>query len=74
METTYEGTKIVKSTKLQMLVSQFDGIKMLEDESFNDFYTKISDLRNFMVSLGKKISDTKLIKKIFLNLCLNILE
>jgi hypothetical protein len=47
-----------------MLVSHFEGIKMLEDESFNEFYTKISDLRNSMVSLGKKISNAKLIKKI----------
>jgi hypothetical protein len=52
LETTYEGTKIFKSTKLQMLISQFEGIKMLEDESFNEFYTKIRDLRNSMVSLG----------------------
>jgi hypothetical protein len=64
LETTYEGTKIVKSAKLQMLASQFEGIKMLEDKSFNEFYTKISDLRNSMVSLGKKISDAKLLKKI----------
>jgi hypothetical protein len=34
LETTYEGTQLVKSTKLQMLVSQFEGIKMLEEESF----------------------------------------
>jgi len=34
------------------LISQFEGIKMLEDESFNEFYTKIRDLRNSMVSLG----------------------
>jgi len=37
-----------------MLVSQFEGIKMLEDKYFNDFYTKITDLRNSMVNLGKK--------------------
>jgi len=68
LETTYEGTKIVNSTKLQMLVSQFEGIKMQEDEPFNEFYTKISDLRNSMVSLEKKISDAKLIKKILRSL------
>jgi hypothetical protein len=51
-----------------LFVSQFVGIKRLEDESFNDFYTKISDLRNSMASLGKKISDTKLIKKILKSL------
>jgi hypothetical protein len=37
---------------------------MSEDETFNEFYTRISDLRNLMVSLRKKVSDAKLIKKI----------
>jgi hypothetical protein len=37
---------------------------MLEDKTFNDFYTKISNLRNSMVSLEKKVLDAKLIKKI----------
>jgi len=68
LETTYEGTKIVKSTKLQMLISKFEEIKMLEDETFNEFYTRISDLRNSMVSLGKNVSDVKLIKKILRSL------
>jgi hypothetical protein len=42
-----------------MLISKFEEIKMLEDETFNEFYTKISDLRNSMVSLGKNVSDVK---------------
>jgi hypothetical protein len=68
IETTYEGTQLVKFAKLQMLVSQFGGIKMLEEESFNEFYTKISDLRNSMINLGKEISNAKLIKKILRSL------
>jgi hypothetical protein len=44
LETTYEGTKLVKSAKLQMLISKFEEIKMLEEETFREFYTKISDL------------------------------
>jgi hypothetical protein len=51
-----------------MLVSQFEGIKMLKDESFIEFYAKISDLRNSMINLGKKVSDVKLIKKILRSL------
>jgi hypothetical protein len=47
-----------------MLISKFEGIKMLEDETFGEFYSKMSDLRNLMVSLGKSISDVKLIRKI----------
>jgi hypothetical protein len=54
----------VKSAKLHLLISKFEEIKMLEDETFGEFYTKISDLRNSMVSLGKQISDVKLIRKI----------
>jgi len=68
LETTYEGTKLVKSTKLQMLISKFEEIKMLEEETFGEFYTKINDLRNSMVSLGKQISDVKLIRKILRSL------
>jgi len=41
---------------------------MLENETFGEFYTMINDLRNSMVSLGKKVSDAKLIKKILRSL------
>jgi RNA-binding protein YhbY len=51
-----------------MLISKFEEIKMLEDETFGEFYTKISDLRNSMVSLGKQILDVKLIRKILRSL------
>jgi len=68
LETTYEGTKLVKSTKLQMLISRFEEIKMLEYETFREIYTKMSDLRNSMVSLGKTVSDVKLIQKILRSL------
>jgi hypothetical protein len=44
-----------------MLISRFKEIKMLEDETFREFYTKMSDLRNSMVSLGKSVSDVKLL-------------
>jgi hypothetical protein len=68
LETTYEGTKLVKSAKLQMLISWFEEIKMLEEETFGDFYSKMSDLRNSMASLGKLVSDVKLIWKILRSL------
>jgi hypothetical protein len=68
LETTYEGTKLVKSAKLQMLISRFEEIKMLEEETFGEFYSKMSDLRNFMGSHGKPVSDVKLIRKILRSL------
>jgi hypothetical protein len=51
-----------------MLISRFEEIKMLENETFDEFYTRINDLRNSMVSFGKKVSDAKLIKKILRSL------
>jgi RNA-binding protein YhbY len=41
---------------------------MLEDETFVEFYSKMSDLRNSMVSLGKSVLDAKLIRKILKSL------
>jgi lipoate-protein ligase A len=51
-----------------MLISKFEKIKMLENETFGEFYSKMSDLRKSMVSLGKPISDVKLIRKILRSL------
>jgi hypothetical protein len=68
LEITYEGTQLVKFAKLQRLISRFEEIKMLEDETFGKFYTKMSDLRNSMVSLGKSILDIKIIRKILRSL------
>jgi hypothetical protein len=36
LETTCECTKLVKSAKLQMLISRFEEIKMLEEETFGE--------------------------------------
>jgi hypothetical protein len=47
-----------------MLISKFEETKMLDNETFSEFYTRINDLRKSMVSLGKRVSDVKLIKKI----------
>jgi len=41
---------------------------MLEDETFREFYSKMSDLRNSMVSLGKPVSNVKLICEILRSL------
>jgi hypothetical protein len=51
-----------------MMISRFDEIKILEDETFGEFYTKISDLRSSMVSLRKLVSNVKLFQKILRSL------
>ena len=43
-ETTYEGTKAVKTVKFQRLTSSFEEIRMEEDETFDEFYAKLKDM------------------------------
>ena len=42
----HEGTKVVKINKLQQLTSKFESIRMSDDESFNEFYTKLNNIVN----------------------------
>ena len=44
LETTYEGTKNVRDTMLQMLTTRFEELKMSEDESFDSFYGKLNEV------------------------------
>ena len=44
LETTYEGTKKVKDTKLQMLTTRFEEVKMSDNESFDFFYGRLNEI------------------------------
>ena len=44
LETTYEGTKKVKDTKLQILTTRFEEVKMSEDEPFNSFCGRLNEI------------------------------
>ena len=52
LQTTYEGTKVVKDSKLQRLTTSFEEIKMEEDESFDEFYAKLKDSELNLQSWG----------------------
>ena len=56
LETTYEGTKTVKTVKLQWLTSSFEEIRMEEDETFDEFYAKLKDIVNSAFNLGECIA------------------
>ena len=68
METTYEGTKKVKDTKLQMLTTRFEELKMSEDESFDSFYGKRNKVVIGKFNLGEKMEDSKIVRKILRSL------
>ena len=68
LETIYEGTKKVKDTKLQMLTTRFEELKMSEDELFDSFCGKLNEVVIGKFNLGKKTEDSKVVRKILRSL------
>ena len=68
LQTTYEGTKAVKDSKLQRLTTSFEEMKMEEDESFDEFYDKLKDIVNSAFNLGETILESKIVRKVLKSL------
>ena len=68
LQTTYEGTKAVKDSKLQRLTTSFEEIKMKGDELFDEFYAKFKDIVNSTFNLGETIFESKIVRKVFRSL------
>ena len=68
LETTYEGTKKVTDMKLQMLTTQFEELKMIEDESFDSLYSKLNEVVVGKFNLREKTEDSKMVRKVLQSL------
>ena len=68
LQTTYEGTKAIKDSKLQRLTTSFKEIKMEEEESFDEFYAKLKDIVNSAFNLRKTIPEPKIVRKVLRSL------
>jgi len=64
LRTAHEGTSKVKSLRIQLLTTKFESLKMKEDETIQDYYMNVLDMANSFDSLGEKLSDEKLVRKI----------
>ena len=58
----------MKDTKLQMLTTRFEELKMSEDESFDSFYSKLNEVVVSKFNLGEKTKDSKIVRKILRSL------
>ncbi|KAL5557064.1 hypothetical protein UlMin_039300 [Ulmus minor] len=54
LETTHEGTIVVKRFKPQMLTTQFKMLRMEENEGISDFHAKLIDITNKSSLLGEE--------------------
>jgi hypothetical protein len=55
-------------SKLQLLTTKFENLRMKEEESIQDFNMNLLDIANSFEALGEKVSDEKLSRKILRSL------
>ena len=53
----------MRLSKLQILTSSFENLKIKEEESISDFKSKLCDIANEAFALGEKYSEEKLVQK-----------
>ena len=58
----------MKDTKLLMLTTRFEELKISEDESFDSFYSKLNEVVVSKFNLGEKTEDSKIVRKILRSL------
>ncbi|KAG9442758.1 hypothetical protein H6P81_018612 [Aristolochia fimbriata] len=63
LEVHYEGTESVRAMKLRMLMTQFELMRMRDDETILEFEGKIRDIANQSANLGDRILQDLLVKK-----------
>ncbi|CAJ2633234.1 uncharacterized protein LOC123890825 [Trifolium pratense] len=68
LKTVHEGTSKVKISRLQLLTTKFENLRMKDDESIHEFYMTILDYDNQFDALGEKISEERLVRKMLRSL------
>ncbi|XP_057790804.1 uncharacterized protein LOC131007909 [Salvia miltiorrhiza] len=61
---TYEGNSKVKKQRLQQLATKFEELRMDENEDISIFHGKLLALSNESFSLGERIPEEKLVRKV----------
>lgn len=64
LKPAHEGTSKVKMSRLQLLTTKFENLRMKEDRSIHDFHMNIIEIANAPSAIGEKMSKTKLVRKI----------
>jgi hypothetical protein len=68
LETVHEGTEHVRELKLQLLLTGFENLRMNEEETIDEFSSRVKDISNKAFQLGKKFKDVKLVRKVLRSL------
>lgn len=68
LEVAYEGTSKVKISRLQLVTSKFEGLKMIEEETVVEYNVRVLEITNESFNLGEKILESKLVRKVLCSL------
>lgn len=68
LQVTHEGTDTVRMSRLQLLTTKFENLRMTEDETISEFNSRLCDLSNESFALGEKMSEEKLVRKVLRSL------
>ncbi|TYK05804.1 gag-pol polyprotein [Cucumis melo var. makuwa] len=68
LEVAYKGTFKVKISRLQLIMSKFEALRMIEDESVFDYNKRVLEIANESLMLGEKIPDSKIVGKVLRSL------
>ncbi|KAA0037776.1 gag-pol polyprotein [Cucumis melo var. makuwa] len=64
LEVAYEGTSKVKISRLQLITSKFEALKMTEDESVSEYNQRVLEIANDPLLLDERISESKIVRKV----------
>src|ERR1044072_3058372 len=68
LKTAHEGTSRDRMSRLQMLTTQFENLRMSEEQTIAEFHMQIRDIANTSFALGEKMTNKKLVRKILRSL------
>jgi hypothetical protein len=63
IKTCHQGADRVKEARVQTLITEYDGLKTKDQETIDDFASKLSGLASKSASLGRIIEDARMVKK-----------
>ncbi|XP_045789080.1 uncharacterized protein LOC123884116 [Trifolium pratense] len=68
LQTVHEGTSKVKMSRLQLLTTKFENLRMNDDETIQEFHMTLLDYDNQFDALGEKVPEEKLVRKMLRSL------
>lgn len=68
LESVFEGNSSEKEARLQNLCSEWEKLRMADEETFDDFHHKVSEIVNASFALGKVIPEKEIVMKILRSL------